>query len=96
MRRVWVVVVLLVLIAGASAFAYLRLQPKPQPAQVVYGSGRIEADEVRLAPQVGGRLLENAAREGQSGAAGQIIARIDATDLEPNEGEAPSQHKASR
>ena len=96
MKRVWLVAAILLTIAGASAFAYFKLQPKPQPAQVVYGSGRIEADEVRVAPQVGGRLLENRVREGQSVTAGQIVARIDPTDLELREGEAASQHKASR
>lgn len=96
MKRVGLVAVLLLMIAGASAFAYFKLQPKPQPAQVVYGSGRIEADEVRVASQVGGRLLENTVREGQAVTAGQLVARIDSTDLQLQEGEAASQHKASR
>lgn len=96
MRRVWLVAIILLVIGGASAFAYFRFQPKPPPPQVVYASGRIEADEVRVAPEVGGRLVENTAREGQDVSAGQIVARIDSTDLKLHEGEAASQHKASR
>ena len=94
MKRVWIIATLLLVIAAGSAFAYLRLQPKPQPAQVVYGSGRIEADEVRVAPEVAGRLLENAAREGQTVQAGQVLARVDGTDYELQASQAEAQRKA--
>jgi HlyD family secretion protein len=70
----------LVAIVAGSAFAYWRLQPPPPPAQLVYGSGRIEADEVRVAPEVPGRLLENRAVEGQTLQAGELLARVDAAD----------------
>lgn len=80
MKRVGLIAVVLALLAAFSWFAYLRMQPEPPPAQVVYGSGRIEADEVRLAPQFGGRLLENHAVEGTNIASGTIVARVDPTD----------------
>lgn len=67
---------------GVSAFVYWRLRPPPAPAQVVYGSGRIEADEVRVGPEVAGRLLENRAMEGQTLNAGDLLARIDPSDYE--------------
>lgn len=75
----WVALGLIVLAAG-SAVLYWTLKPPPQAAQVIYGSGRIEADEVRLGVEVPGRVLENAAVEGQSLSAGQLVARLDATD----------------
>jgi HlyD family secretion protein len=67
-------------IAAASGYAYWRLQPQPMPAQVIYGSGRIEADEVRIASEVAGRLVENRAVEGQSVRAGEVLVRIDPAD----------------
>ena len=68
--------------AGGSAYVYWRLRPPPMPAQVIYGSGRIEADEVRVGLEVAGRLLDNRAVEGQVLNAGDILARIDPSDYE--------------
>ena len=95
MKRVWIIALFLLAVAGGSAYAYFRLQPKPQATQLVYGSGRIEADEVRIAPQVSGRLLENIPREGDTVANGQLIARIDDTDYELQASQAEAQRKAT-
>jgi HlyD family secretion protein len=43
-------------------------------------SGYVEATEVRVAPEVGGRILEIAVREGDRVNAGATIARLDDTD----------------
>lgn len=43
-------------------------------------SGYVEATEVRVAPEVGGRILEIAVREGDRIRAGAAIARLDDTD----------------
>src|SRR5262249_25059920 len=45
-------------------------------------SGYVEATDVRVAPEVGGRLLEVKAAEGDRVAAGDVIARIDTADAE--------------
>jgi len=45
-------------------------------------SGYVEATDVRVAPQVGGRLLEVAVAEGDRVAAGALIARLDTADTE--------------
>lgn len=45
-------------------------------------SGYVEATEVRMAPEVGGRLLEVRVSEGDRVAAGDVIARIDTSDAE--------------
>jgi len=95
MKRISIIAAALLLLAAGSAFAYFYLQPKPDPPQVVYGSGRIEADEVRLAPQVAGKLLENVAREGQTVKGGQVVARIDAVDFDLQASQAEAQRKAS-
>lgn len=96
MRRVSIIALLLVALVAASAYIYFRIQPEPQPAQLVYGSGRIEADEVRVAPEVPGRLLENRAREGESLRAGDLIARVDPVDFELQAGQAAAQQTATR
>ena len=96
MKRVWIVAAVLLAIAAGSAFLYFRIQPKPQSPQVVYGSGRIEADEVRIAPEIAGRLLQNRAREGQMLRAGEIIARVDPVDYELQASQAAAQEVAAR
>jgi len=45
-------------------------------------SGYVEATEVRVAAEVGGRLLEVTAEEGRRVAAGDTLARIDTRDVE--------------
>ena len=45
-------------------------------------SGYVEATEVRVAPQVGGRLLEVAVAEGDRITQGALIARLDTADTE--------------
>lgn len=45
-------------------------------------SGYVEATEVRVAAQVGGRVLEISADEGRRVAAGEVLARLDTSDVE--------------
>jgi HlyD family secretion protein len=47
----------------------------------VRASGSVEATEVQVSSQVGGRLLELKVAEGDRVAVGQIIARLDTTDV---------------
>lgn len=89
------VALVLIALAAGSGYAYWRLRPQPLPQQVIYGSGRIEAVEVRVAPEVSGRLLENRAVEGQSLRAGNLLARIDPTDFELQADRAAAQQTAA-
>ncbi|MDZ4373634.1 MAG: efflux RND transporter periplasmic adaptor subunit, partial [Phenylobacterium sp.] len=80
-RRLTVLVAVgLILVAAGSAVAFWRLQPAPAPAQVIYGSGRIEVDEVRVSFELSGRLLQNHALEGAPVRAGAPLASIDPSD----------------
>lgn len=85
----------LLALAGGSAIAYWRLRPEPTPPQIIYGSGRIEADEVRVGVEVAGRLLENRAVEGQALAMDGLLARIDPTDYELQADRADAQRLAA-
>ncbi|MBI2835124.1 MAG: efflux RND transporter periplasmic adaptor subunit [Acidobacteria bacterium] len=48
----------------------------------VRASGYVEATEVRIAPEVGGRILELDVKEGDRVGAGHIVGRLDATEIE--------------
>ncbi len=78
MKRVGVAIVVLAALTGA----YFALRPERGSGEWVEGSGVIEATEVDVAPQVGGKLLTVAVKEGQSVAEGDLIAEIDAEEVE--------------
>jgi HlyD family secretion protein len=55
---------------------------EPAPSNDVRVSGHVEATEVQVAPDVGGRLLELRVDEGDRVAVGDIVARLDTRDIE--------------
>lgn len=55
---------------------------KQAPADRVRASGSVEATEVQVSAEVGGRLLELLVAEGDRVTAGQTLARLDTTDAQ--------------
>ena len=55
---------------------------EPPPSNVLRVSGHVEATEVRVAGQVGGRLIELRAAEGDRVAAGDVVGSVDTRDVE--------------
>jgi HlyD family secretion protein len=76
-RRLIVIGVLACGLAAVAIACGTRRAAGPERA-----SGYVEATEVRVAPQVGGRLTEMAVAEGDRVTAGALIARIDPTDID--------------
>lgn len=82
MKKAWFVTPLfLVLLAAGSYGLYVYLSPSPLPAGFLYGNGHIEGTEVRVASEVTGRILESRLVEGKTVAAGDLLVRVDDTDL---------------
>jgi HlyD family secretion protein len=69
--------VTVVLVLAAATAMRCRGQASDQPGRA---SGYVEATEVRVAPEVGGRILDIAVREGDRIERGSMIARLDDTD----------------
>ena len=67
-----------VLLVALSAFGCRRANDNG----AIHASGHIEATEIRLAAKVGGRLLEAPLEEGNTVAAGEIVARLETVDAE--------------
>lgn len=86
----------LVAIVIISAVSFWGLRPQPLPQQVIYGSGRIEADEVRIGVEVAGRLLEVNAVEGAVIEKGALVARIDGSDYNLQAEQAAAQRTAAQ
>jgi HlyD family secretion protein len=68
---------ILVLLLSAATAMRCRGQAGNGPSRA---SGYVEATEVRVAPEAGGRILEIAVREGDRVDRGSLIARLDDTD----------------
>ena len=68
-----VIVLVALAIAGCKSEA---------PSNEVRATGHVEATEIRLASKIGGRLVELLAKEGDHLAAGAVVARVDARDME--------------
>lgn len=54
----------------------------PPPDNVLRASGYVEATEIQVSPEAGGRILELRVAEGDRVAAGDLIARLDTRDTE--------------
>lgn len=52
------------------------------PRDLARVSGQVEATSVRVASQIGGRVIELAATEGDRVARGEVVARLDTRDIE--------------
>lgn len=82
MRSAWLwTAVTLVAIAGGSYGLYLYLLPEPLPEQVLYGNGHIEGTEVRIAAELPARVVESRIVEGHEIERGDLLVRLDDSDL---------------
>jgi HlyD family secretion protein len=78
-----VILLLLVAIGGAGGAIYWLKYSQPSlPPGIVSGNGRIEADEIDISTKFAGRIAEMLVGEGDVVKAGQVVARMDTSDLE--------------
>lgn len=71
----------LALLAAGSFAAFEFLQPPSVPPGLLYGNGHVEGVEIRLTSEVTGRVIESRLQEGQPVAAGDLLLRVDDSDL---------------
>lgn len=98
-RRWWsrLALVLVVLLAGAGGGYYWWLYLHPGlPPSIVFGNGRLEADEINIDTKYAGRIAEMLADEGDLIKAGQVVARVDTRDLEASLKKSEAQVRQAR
>lgn len=82
MRKTWLWTLLgMIGLAGVSYAVFLWLLPPALPEGILYGNGRIEATEVTVSAEVGGRVLESSLVEGRTVRKDDLLVRLDETDL---------------
>lgn len=91
----WTALVLVGL-AAASLALYLVLRPTPLPEQVLYGNGHVEGDEIRIASEIAGRIVESNLVEGKHYMPGTLLLRLDDSDLLLQKRRAEAQVEAQR
>jgi HlyD family secretion protein len=69
------------LAAGAVTIALAACRGDAKDPNLLAASGHVEATDVRIATKVAGRLQELALQEGDAVKSGQVLARIDTTDI---------------
>jgi HlyD family secretion protein len=74
---------LLLAIGGVGGAIYWLKYSQPSlPAGIVSGNGRLEADEIDISTKFAGRIAEMLVDEGDVVKAGQVVARMDTSDIE--------------
>ena len=68
---------------------------QPPPSNALTASGNVEATEVQVAPEVGGRIVELRVAEGDRVQAGAVIATLDTKDTELQVGRARAERAAA-
>lgn len=72
----------IVIAVAAGGYYWWQQQQSDLPDGFVRANGRIEAERVDVALKFGGRIAEVLTDEGQMVASGDVVARIDSTELE--------------
>jgi HlyD family secretion protein len=84
-RRWWLRIAFAFVLAAAGAgggyYWWQRLHPA-LPAGIVFGNGRLEADEINIDTKYAARIAQILADEGDFVSANQVVARMDTRDLE--------------
>jgi HlyD family secretion protein len=78
------IVILLIVISAAAygVYYYMNVYSKPVDPNLLLTSGVIEATEVKVGTKTGGEITELLVEEGDSVTQGQVIARVESTDLQ--------------
>ena len=80
-RKRWLIALLVVVLGASGYFAWQKLGGGSLPQGFASGNGRIEAVEIDIASKTPGRIRDILVREGDFVTVGQVLARMDTTQL---------------
>lgn len=84
----WILPVIGAVALAGGYYVWRTYDPRSLPDGIVGGNGRIEAVEIDISTKIAGRVREIVADEGDFILAGQVLARMDTTQLEAQERQA--------
>lgn len=89
--KTWIVLVVVLILSGGAYNAWRLLEPNELPEGFASGNGRVEAVEIDISTKIAGRVREILADEGDFVTAGQVLAYMDADQLQAQRREAEAQ-----
>ena len=95
-RQSSLLLVVALLALGGGYVAWQKLADGGLPEGIASGNGRIEAVEIDISTKAPGRIAEILVNEGDFIAAGQVLARMDTTQLEAQRRQAEAQLQRAR
>jgi HlyD family secretion protein len=87
----WAGLLLLVVLAGGGYYAWQKLKDPGLPAGFAGGNGRIEATEIDISTKIPGRIKDILVNEGDFVTAGQVLVRMDTSQLQAQRRQAEAQ-----
>ncbi len=78
----WTVIGVIIVAGAAFGWQWWQDRQAALPADLVYGNGRIEADQVDISTKYADRVQEILAREGDLVEPGQVLAKMDTAELD--------------
>src|SRR5690606_38653038 len=91
-----ILLVAALLALGGGYYAWQKLADGGLPDGIASGNGRIEAVEIDVSTKAPGRIAEILVDEGEFIEAGQVLARMDTTQLEAQRRQAEAQLQRAR
>lgn len=82
MKRLALLGMTFLIAAAVAAVIWRSLERRQEASNAIVGSGVVEVDEVNVAPEISGRLVQLLVDEGDNVRAGQVIAKLDSESLE--------------
>ena len=95
-KRAMIPVVLLILLVVGGGGWFIWQQTRPPEDTTLHGSGTVEAVEVTISPEVGGKVVEVLVEAGQSVEPGEVLFRLDGSLLESQHRQAQTGLEAAR
>ncbi len=90
-RKRWLTALLVAALLAGGYHAWQKFEGDNLPAGIASGNGRIEAVEIDIASKTPGRIQDILVREGDFVTAGQVLARMDTTQMEAQRRQAKAQ-----
>ncbi|CDX23872.1 putative HlyD-family secretion protein, yhiI-like protein [Mesorhizobium sp. ORS 3324] len=89
----WLIPVILIALTAAGYYLWQQSKAGALPQGIANGNGRIEAVEIDISTKTPGRIKEILAGEGDFVKAGQVLARMDTTQLDAQRRQAEAQRQ---
>ena len=80
-KKIWIGIVATLIVVGAGSVAWFRFAVDDLPSGLVMSNGRLEAERIDIATKYAGRVQDVLVAEGDFVTKGEVLAKLDTTEL---------------